>query len=293
MTDSKCGGRPECILDVWDQSARDDEICANAIGTLIVSRTELLKEFDSLAAVEVCLLEKIQVMPDCVEALPWLLALSQIMVKTGRAEAGEMFRNQAIEVIAKSGWNSEQISEHAENLREMIQSAGSEAAANSVRRRLRTRALMGDEDEVAYFELRELAFEAYSDGAFADAEEIYRHLLSKDYEKPATLCHLARVLVGLGRDGEAIEAVERAYSLRSEAEGYVIARIYYLRALLATLGGREAQGHVSDLKLALRIAENRTEWLLGPMLDAVRGRMEGGAYARFVELGEMFRDAEE
>jgi tetratricopeptide (TPR) repeat protein len=293
MTDSKCGDASTCILDVWDQSARDDEICANAIGTLIVSRTELLKEFDSLAAVEVCLLEKIQVMPDSVEALPWLLALSQIMVKTGRAEAGEMFRNQAIEVIAKSGWNSEQILEHAEQLREMIQISGSEAAANSVRRRLRTRALMGDEDEPAYFELRELAFEAYGDGAFAEAAEIYRYLLSKEYEKPATLCHLARVLVGLGRDAEATEAVERAYSLREEAGGYVIARIFYLRALLATLGGRGAEGFVSELKLALQIGENRTEWLLGPMLDAVRGRLESEAHARFVELGGMFRDAEE
>jgi tetratricopeptide (TPR) repeat protein len=293
MTDSNGGGTSTCILDVWDQSARDDDICANAIGTLIVSRTELLREFDSLAAVEVCLLEKIQVMPDSVEALPWLLALSQIMVKTGRAEAGEMFRNQAIEVIAKSGWNAEQISEHAEQLREMIQSAGSEAAANSVRRRLRTRALMGDEDEGAYFELRELAFEAYGDGAFGDAEEIYRHLLSKEYEKPATLCHLARVLVGLGRDVEAMEAVERAYSLRGEAEGYVIARIYYLRALLATLGGREAEGYVSELQAALQSEENRTEWFLGPMLEVVRGRMEGAAHARFVELGELFEDGEE
>jgi len=293
MTDSKCGGGSTCILDVWDQSARDDEICATAIGTLIVSRAELLREFDSLAAVERCFREKIGVMPDCVEGLPWLLALSQIMVKTGRAEDAEMFRNRAIEVIAKSGWNSEQISEQAESLREMIQSAGSEAAANSVRRRLRTRALMGDEDEGAYFELRELAFEAYGDGAFADAEEIYRYLLSKDYEEPATLCHLARVLVGLGRDAEATEAVERAYSLRGEAEGYVIARIFYLRGLLATLGGREAEGYVSELKGALQIAENRTEWHLGPMMDAVRGRMESGAHARFVELGELFVDGEE
>ena len=292
-TISNCGDGSTCILDVWEQSARDDEICATAIGTLVVAQTELLKRFDSLAAVESCLLEKIQAAPDSVGALPWLLALSQIMVKTGRAGGAELFRNQAIEVISKSGWNSEEISEHAEQIREMIQSAGHEAAANSVRRRLRTRALMTDEDESAYFELRELAFEAYGEGAFADAEEIYRYLLSKDYEKPATLCHLARVLISLGRDAEAAAAVEEAFLLREAAEGYVIPRIHYLRALLAALGGREADGHVAELKAALEIEGNRMEWLLGPMLDAVRGRMGREAHARFVELGEMLRDAEE
>jgi hypothetical protein len=284
-----------CVLDVLDQCAAGDEICLRAIGLLLLSQPELVGQIHSLAAAEQCLRQRLEddrlkgtVEPP--ETLVWVLALAQLLHKTGRDQEADSFHQRAVDTISTCGLNTEQMSTLANEVDQMLRVAGHEDAANAVRRRLRVQIQMAATDDSELLSLRELAFEAFQGGSLADAERIYRHLLLRNFEIAGTHCHLARVLLTADRQAEAAEAVEIAWQNRTGAAPYEIVRIHFLRGLLATLAGQDAAGHLAALTEAIQNPGSHHPWLLTPVLVALRPRLTDESHAFFTRLADTVND---
>ncbi len=172
----------------------------------------------------------------------------------------------------------------------MLQKAGRGNDTDAVRRRLRAHILLASRDDDKLLQAREIAFTAYMNGQYDDAERIYRILISRNFEPAGTHCHLARVLLTTGRDAEAIEAVERAAQNHADAPPFVNVRIHYLRALLATLAGQDATGPLSALQNVLQGEGSHNSWLLHPLLEAIRPRLSAESHAFFLRLGDTVGD---
>ena len=284
-----------CILDAWDQCAHDNEICACAIAMLLLSQAGLVGQLNSLEAVEQCLQRKLQDIDQGAagvgERRIWLLALAQIMTRTGRPAEADACYQRAIEAVATSSFDADEISLMADGVADLLEEAGQETAAVIVRRRLRAHVLIAAGDNDTLLELRELAFAAYQTAQYADAERIYRHLVSRNFETSGTHCHLARVLLAMGRDAEASGAVEAAWRMHADSPPFVIVRIHYLRGAVGHPGrpGRRGSSGRAPAS-ALETPESHYSWLLRPLLDALTPRMAPESCEFFIQLADTLSD---
>lgn len=141
---------------------------------------------------------------------------------------------------------------------------------------------VNDGDAMGY---RARALELFEQGQYQSAEIIYRHLLTTNWERPSNFVHLARVRFALGSPPEDIEAaLEGAWELRSEAPSYVICRIHFARALLATLRNHDAGPHLRVLAESLREPRCRLSWHIEPVLIVLRERIGQAAFEFFTSL---------
>ncbi len=286
---------PPCVLDAVDQCDSGDEICLRAIGLLLLSQPELVGRIDSLAAAEPYLRQRVDAdrlsgTGDVSGTLVCLLAISQLLNKTGRTQEAEACYQQAIDTIVACSVDADQMAVLADELCDLLQKAGQEDKARAVNRRLQVQSLMARADGEGLLSLRNLAFDAFRTGRYAEAERIYRRLLAHNFELAGTWCHLARVLLLTQREAEAVEAVASAWPHRADAVPYVLVRIHYLRALLATLAGQDAAGHLSDLTESLRTPASHCTWLMTPVLDALRPRLTAESHAFFTRLADTLSD---
>lgn len=296
-----------CILDTWDQCARTDEVCARALGLLLLSDAQMAGRIGSLDDMATCLRGKlaedssrtgVQPATDSApnqpaERLVWLLALAQILDKTGQAHEAEAFSSQAVQGIVASGLEDRQTATLLEHVDRLLRRPGQEEAASSLRRRVQTQVMMARNSSRERLQLRETAYEAFQDGEYAQAERIYRHLLARNFEPVGTACHLARVLLVTGRDSEAGNLLQTALERRTEDQPYTIVRLHYLRALVAALADQETAPHLAALETALEVPGARCSWLLAPVLDAVRPRLAPQTYAVFTRLAGKLNDQHE
>ena len=129
---------------------------------------------------------------------------------------------------------------------------------------------------------RKAAFTLYETGEYDRAEKILRSLIEKRFEVAGTYCHLARLLIIGDKPQKALEAVERAWEVRSGAPWYVVARILWLRLALlnVSLDGSPTEARargevVGYLKTVMDKEGPRMEWKMGPVLEALRRTLPG------------------
>jgi hypothetical protein len=146
---------------------------------------------------------------------------------------------------------------------------------------------MASKEPGALLALRGVAYDAFEEGFFSEAEVIYRHLLAHDFELAGTHCHLARALLALGRDADATAQVNSAWECRSVCDQYILVRILFLKSLLVTLAGQDDQSPLKMLKEALlRNPRARQSWLIAPVLDRLQPRLTPRSYAFFTQMAQ-------
>jgi tetratricopeptide (TPR) repeat protein len=279
----------ECLLDVWEQRIRDDPICARVLANLLISQPDLVHRIDSLQALRQCIGELLAAeTPDAdgptIDMLLWPLALAQLHFISGRPIEAESYQQRAMDSIRSSRLGPDALCELADQLEHFLGGAGHEGLAGGVRRRLQIEILLAEDDENSLVTLREAAFESFLAADYADAERIYRHLLAHNFEPSGTYVHLARIMALTGREEEAAGAVEMAWQSRDEATPYIIARIHFLRALLATLAGADASAHLAAVTRMMDKPACHYSWTILPLLDLLRPRLGRESHALFTRV---------
>lgn len=128
-------------------------------------------------------------------------------------------------------------------------------------------------------------------GNYAGAEVLLRRLLQERYEMPSTHCHMARVLLMTDREAEAREQIDQAWSIRAEANSYVVVRILFFQYIFAIFDGVDGIPLVQLMKDKLLERGAHLDWTICPMLDHLRGRLGEANYKFLRALADGLCDA--
>jgi tetratricopeptide (TPR) repeat protein len=159
-----------------------------------------------------------------------------------------------------------------QNLTDLLSKAGRSDESAALRREYITRT-KGAEVSAAPLAFRELALECYRDGDYSRAEQLLRRIVEQGFELCSTHCHLARVLLLMDRDKEALAEVNLAWENRAEGPLYVPQRLHFLRALFGLLDGTAPTEALKDLKRELLRPDAMQEWDLRRLLDHLKPRL--------------------
>ena len=129
--------------------------------------------------------------------------------------------------------------------------------------------------------LRNLATDYFMLGEFAKAEELLHELLESGFEIPSTYHHLARVCLMIDHFNEARNHVAQAWSVRTEAKPYIIARLLWLQIVTrllcepqSALNDGATQTIIGQLKGVLLHDEAFMEWTMEPVLKHLEGKLD-------------------
>lgn len=278
-----------CVLDLWEQGVDRYESFAAGLARLVVRQPRRVGTLIDPKTVERSFrlaLKRELVSAKKSKAIFWLSAIAQFLDWQGRtSEAADLYR-QSFEFL-KSARSSDhdQTLAVARELDRVLRRLGREKEAWLVGHELRVAPLMDRDDEASLSALRDAAFNAFEAGYFTEAEAIYRHLLARNFDRMGTHCHLARALLALGREAEAMAEVSNAWECPAEGEPYIVARTLYLKALLTTLASEDADRPLTMLKEVMQQnPEARHSWLMAPVLDRLQPRLTTQSYAFFARL---------
>jgi len=121
-----------------------------------------------------------------------------------------------------------------------------------------------------YFEnstLRQTALNHLQEGNYERAIELYRTLLSVNFECAGTHMHIARVYLLSDHWEDARKELDLAWEARASAAKYVVARILFLKALVALVSGNDATSFLSQIKGCLKDRNAHLGWTIKPVLD--------------------------
>ena len=121
--------------------------------------------------------------------------------------------------------------------------------------------------------VRQLALELFLKGDYGRVETLLRRLLDKRFEIPGNHCHLARVLILMGREHEARDEVEKAWEYRADGPPYVIPRILFFRLLFTLLDTGALEQHLARLKFSIQRDNVFSEWTIQPVIDHLKQRL--------------------
>jgi hypothetical protein len=280
-----------CVLDLWEQGVDRRDLCATALARLVVAQPERVTTFADPAIVESSLraaLKQELASRKSLNAAFWFSAIVQFLEFNGCTDKTAAVYREVLDYL-KSARGAEHAETHAlaEELDRFLRRMGREKEAFLIRHELGIGPLMAGKDAGSLLALRGAAYDAFEAGCFAEAEAIYRHLLARDFEPGGTHCHLARALLALGRDADATAEVNSAWECRSDTDQYVIVRILFLKALLATLAGEDDQSPLEMLKeTLLRNPGARQAWLIAPVLNRLQPRLTPQSHAFFTRMAQ-------
>lgn len=134
--------------------------------------------------------------------------------------------------------------------------------------------------DVPPLELRTLALACYKIGDYSRARDLLKRVLEHQFELPSTHCHLARIGILSGREGEARDHAKKAWEYRSEAQPYVLPRILWLQLALAFLQNSRCKSSdpipqelLGRLKAALQSPDAHVEWSMDPVLAHLKSKI--------------------
>jgi hypothetical protein len=292
QSDRPSGATSASVLDLWENGMDMRDSCAAAVGRLIVAQPERASTFADPAILESALRSALA--EELADTNPepsstWLPAIAEFLDLQGRVqEAVDIYREALNRVKVACGCEGSETRAVAAGIDRLLRRLGREEEARAIARELRLEPLMGRRDHDSLLALRDAAFSALAAGSLPEAETIYRYLLTQNFEPSGTHCHLARVLLAGGQDADATAAISAAWECRnSSVESYIVARILFLQALLATLAGQDAQSPLTTLKdLLLHDPAARHSWLIAPVLSRVQTRLTPRSHEFFVSLAQ-------
>jgi predicted Zn-dependent protease len=138
---------------------------------------------------------------------------------------------------------------------------------------------------------RQDALNRFLIGDYSGAEALLRELQQERFEVPGAHCHLARVLLLMGRNEEARQQVNHAWAAREEAPAYVVPRILFFQCVLKMLDAEDTAAIVGQIKAALRAPDAHLEWAIQPVLDHLRPRLGETNYQFLTALARALSSA--
>jgi hypothetical protein len=129
-------------------------------------------------------------------------------------------------------------------------------------------------------------------GDFAGAETLLHGLLEERFNLPSTHCHMARVLLMTDREPGAREHINMAWTIREQADRYVVARILFFKCVFAMFDGADLAAIIAQLKPIVSEPSAHLEWTIMPMLDHLRPRLGEANFEFLVVLAEVLSDSD-
>jgi len=135
---------------------------------------------------------------------------------------------------------------------------------------------LADTSPWSLFNVRALARDLFVAGRFSAAEKLYRRLLERQFERPGTSTHLARVLLMQDRLSEAMPVIDEAWnmlknkSVLRETPRYVLQRIVFFGILFSMLQGKSCIRKINRLRRELTKYPERMEWNIEPVINHLR-----------------------
>ncbi|EKD33623.1 MAG: hypothetical protein ACD_75C02640G0002 [uncultured bacterium] len=219
----------------------------------------------------------IQSLPESKDDPTGLLKLACICQAVGNLEKAEAIYRLLLD--RRDGGlplTVEQCRQAMDNLSIILNQLGKADEASEERKLCQAEMLLSGDDEQNLISVRSLALDLFVDGRYQAAERLYRSLLSREFEKPGTLVHLARVLLMQDRIPEARNAIARAWKLtrkkemRDQTSSYVLHRIFFFRILCAMLTRDDYSRPVAELKQELQDNPIRVTWSIGPVIEHLK-----------------------
>jgi tetratricopeptide (TPR) repeat protein len=158
------------------------------------------------------------------------------------------------------------------NLTDLLAKVGRPDESATLRKEYVAR-MTAEKVSAAPLTLRQLALECFKEGDYSRDEQLLRRVLKHDFELPGAHCHLARVLLLMDRDKEALAEVKLAWEHRAGGPPYIPQRIHFLQALFGLLDGIAPTESLQDLKRELLRPDAMMEWDLRRLLDHLMPRL--------------------
>lgn len=286
----------QSVLDLWER-VEGDKVLSRALARLLAANPQYIGQFHSLDHFETALRSAVEQNKavdhaSTLDRLSSLMALARMSGNAGRTDQAESFYNAALDTIVKARRDDHGMAHLVEEFDLMLADTHGPAAENGLRRRLRVQMLLHRSDPDEYANLREHAFEAFGRGDYAEAERIYLHLIARSFDIAGTYVHMARIYIVTHRMDEARAAVARAWEHRATAcPIYVLLRVHFLRALMATIDGQDASADLTAIREQLRGPDTRHVWSIRPALVALQSRLAPEAFALFDQLATQLSDS--
>ena len=128
-------------------------------------------------------------------------------------------------------------------------------------------------------QLRGNALEHYERGEFERARQLLEALLLSGFEVVSTRLHLARIALIMDRSADAGQHVAEAWARRHDAKPYVVARILWMRALMAILDGTDCAPFHGAAKERPGGRSAQMGWTMQPVLDHLKPRLTADDHA--------------
>jgi tetratricopeptide (TPR) repeat protein len=164
------------------------------------------------------------------------------------------------------------------NLADLLEKQGKLEESNAYQRRFIL--VQSKNPDLSPLELRTLALDCYKMGDYSRAKELLNRVQEHQFELPSTHCHLARIGILSGREGEARDHAKKAWEYRSEAQPYVLPRILWLQLALAFLQNSRCKSSdpipqelLGRLKAALQSPDAHVEWSMDPVLAHLKPKL--------------------
>ena len=142
---------------------------------------------------------------------------------------------------------------------------------------------------VPSYQLRDMAFELYKKGKYAQAKEPLMLMLQSGYEISSTRLHLARIALVTDDIPAVRKQLNLAWKHRRGAWPYVLPRILWMKLTISLLeNGKDDRPKVKkilgQLKTALQTENSHMEWTMAPVLEHLRAKLPAEAHAFLTAL---------
>lgn len=141
------------------------------------------------------------------------------------------------------------------------------------------------------YERRQDAADRILSGDFAGAEELLNGLLAERFALPSTNCHMARVYLMTGREPQARQQIDLAWSIEQNAPHYVWCRILFFKCIFAIFDGQDYSPLIAQIKARLISESAHLDWIILPMLDHLRPSLGEPDYEFLKALAEALSDS--
>jgi tetratricopeptide (TPR) repeat protein len=208
--------------------------------------------------------------PEHPETLQSVNSVGRLLCTKGEHAAAELFYRRALETRERVlGPGHPNTLSTLENLIDLLAETSRPDESTALRKEYfaRTAAAQVSAPPLAR---RQLALECYRGGDYSRAEQLLGHVLKEGFELSSTHCHLARVLLLMDRDKEALAEVNLAWKHRTEGPSYMPQRIHFLQVLFGMLDGVAPTEALQDLKRELLRPDAMQEWDLKRLLDHLK-----------------------
>lgn len=278
---------PTSAVERWRRGIERSEECARALMSVLANNKGQNPPPDSLDGAEECLRQWVESSTTQSERdqAKYSFALGRLLRFQNRIEEAERWLRRALALHERcAGADDPTTMAIAHELVGLLAATKRGEESTRLHNMIRARRLARHHDHSSLWDIRQVALEMFVAGQYAEAEAIYRQLLTQRFAPASTHCHLARLFLMTGREPEARLEVDAAWKLRDETPVYAVARTQFLRLLMCLLTDRDWKPYVLEFRDLFAKPDMHMVWTMQPVLDHLRNRLGEEMHAMLTAL---------